>query len=71
MQEEGLALFLLIDAFVPDWQHRIFGSTYVSPVEMLRRLSPLADAASTTLPELLPVSIVLGLHLTEKLDELR
>jgi hypothetical protein len=35
VQEEGLALFLLIDAFVPDWQRRIFGSTYVSPVDIL------------------------------------
>jgi rubrerythrin len=37
VQEEGLALFLLIDRFVPDWQRRIFGSTYVSPVDMLER----------------------------------
>lgn len=35
VQEEGLALFLLIDAIVPDWQRRIFGSTYVSPIDML------------------------------------
>jgi hypothetical protein len=29
-QDEGLALFLLLDGMVPDWQSRVFGSTPVS-----------------------------------------
>jgi hypothetical protein len=34
-QEEGLALFLLIDALVPNWQSRIFSATPVSPFALL------------------------------------
>jgi hypothetical protein len=34
-QDEGLALFLLVDAMVPDWQPRIFNATPASPFAML------------------------------------
>ena len=34
-QDEGLALFLLIDAMVPDWQSRIFSATPASPFALL------------------------------------
>jgi hypothetical protein len=34
-QDEGLALFLLIDALVPDWQSRIFSATPASPFALL------------------------------------
>jgi hypothetical protein len=34
-QDEGLGLFLLIDAVVPNWQARVFGSTPVSVFELL------------------------------------
>jgi hypothetical protein len=34
-QDEGLALFLLIDALVPGWQARIFTPTPVSPFALL------------------------------------
>ena len=34
-QEEGLALFLLLDAYVPDWQARVFGPTLISPMALL------------------------------------
>jgi hypothetical protein len=36
-QDEGLALFLLIDRLVPDWQAQMFGDRLPSPVDMLRR----------------------------------
>lgn len=35
-QDEGLALFLLIDALVPDWQARIFDGPPVSPFSLLQ-----------------------------------
>jgi hypothetical protein len=35
-QEEGLALFLLLDALVPDWQGRVFGPSPASPTTLLR-----------------------------------
>jgi hypothetical protein len=34
-QEEGLALFMLIDALVPDWQSRIFNGPPASPFALL------------------------------------
>jgi hypothetical protein len=34
-QDEGLALFLLIDAMVPDWQSKIFTSAPASPFSLL------------------------------------
>lgn len=34
-QDEGLALFLLVDAMVPDWQSRIFGAAPASPFTLL------------------------------------
>lgn len=34
-QDEGLALFLLIDATVPDWQSRVFSATPASPFALL------------------------------------
>jgi hypothetical protein len=34
-QDEGLALYLLIDAFVPGWQKRTFGNTIASPFVLL------------------------------------
>jgi hypothetical protein len=34
-QDEGLALFLLVDAMVPDWQPRIFNATAASPFALL------------------------------------
>jgi hypothetical protein len=34
-QDEGLALFLLIDALVPDWQSRVFSATPASPFALL------------------------------------
>ena len=34
-QDEGLALFLLIDAVVPDWPSRIFSATPASPFALL------------------------------------
>ena len=34
-QEEGLALFLLIDAMMPEWKTRVFGPTLVSPFALL------------------------------------
>ena len=34
-QDEGLALFLLIDQFVPDWQSRIFTAAPTSPFALL------------------------------------
>jgi hypothetical protein len=34
-QDEGLALFLLIDALVPDWQSRIFTDKPASPFQLL------------------------------------
>ncbi len=34
-QDEGLALYLLIDALVPGWQRRTFGDTIVSPFVLL------------------------------------
>jgi hypothetical protein len=34
-QDEGLALFLLIDAMVPDWQARVFSQTPSSPFRLL------------------------------------
>jgi hypothetical protein len=34
-QDQGLALFLLIDAMVPDWQSRIFSATPASPFDLL------------------------------------
>ncbi len=34
-QDEGLALYLLIDAFIPGWQQRTFGDTIASPFGML------------------------------------
>jgi hypothetical protein len=35
-QHQGLALFLLIDRFVPDWQSRFLSSNYPSPFSVLR-----------------------------------
>jgi hypothetical protein len=34
-QDEGLALFLLIDAMVPDWRSRVFSDTPASPFALL------------------------------------
>lgn len=34
-QDEGLALYLLIDALVPEWQKRTFGETMTSPFVLL------------------------------------
>ena len=34
-QEEGLALFLLLNALVPDWQARVFGPAPVPPFALL------------------------------------
>jgi hypothetical protein len=34
-QDEGLALFLLIDAMVPDWRARVFGENPASPFALL------------------------------------
>jgi hypothetical protein len=34
-QDEGLALFLLIDTMVPDWQSRVFSPTPASPFALL------------------------------------
>ena len=34
-QDEGLALYLLVDALVPGWQARTFGDTMVSPFALL------------------------------------
>ena len=35
-QDEGLALFLLVDALVPDWQSRVFGAPLpASPIDLL------------------------------------
>ena len=40
-QDEGLALFLLVDALVPDWQARVFSATPASPFTLLEEaLSP-------------------------------
>jgi hypothetical protein len=37
-QDEGLALFLLIDQLVPNWQSRIFNATPVSPFALLEEV---------------------------------
>jgi hypothetical protein len=37
-QDEGLALFLLIDALVPGWQSRVFSSTPPSPFDLLEEV---------------------------------
>ena len=37
-QEEGLALFLLLDAYVPDWQVRVFSPTLISPLALLEEV---------------------------------
>ena len=34
-QDEGLAMFILIDALVPGWQSRVFGGSLASPFELL------------------------------------
>jgi len=34
-EDEGLALFLLLDALVPSWQERIFGTVAASPFRLL------------------------------------
>ena len=34
-QEGRFALFLLLDAYVPDWQTRVFSSTPISPMALL------------------------------------
>jgi hypothetical protein len=34
-EDEGLALFLLLDALVPSWQEKIFAATPASPLELL------------------------------------
>ena len=34
-EDEGLALFLLLDAAVPSWQEQIFAATPGSPVDLL------------------------------------
>lgn len=34
-QDEGLALFILIDALMPGWQARVFSAAPPSPFEML------------------------------------
>jgi hypothetical protein len=36
-QEEGLALFLALDRFVPDWQARVFPPELAPPVDLLER----------------------------------
>jgi hypothetical protein len=36
-QDEGLALFLVIDAAVPEWQSEVFGSTPVSVIDLLSK----------------------------------
>jgi hypothetical protein len=36
-QEEGLALFLAIDRFVPKWRPRVFPPELASPVELLEQ----------------------------------
>ena len=35
-QQQGLALFLLIDRFVPDWQARVLSPNFPSPFAVLR-----------------------------------
>jgi hypothetical protein len=37
-QMEGLALFLLIDRLVPDWQARFLAPAFPSPVAVLREV---------------------------------
>jgi hypothetical protein len=37
-QDEGLALFLLVDALVPGWQSRVFSATPASPFALLDEL---------------------------------
>ena len=34
-EDEGLALFLLLDALVPSWQAQIFGTVVASPFRLL------------------------------------
>ena len=36
-QDEGLALFLLADSFLPGWQEEIFGKSEGSLIELLQR----------------------------------
>jgi hypothetical protein len=38
MQEEGFALFVLIDRFVPDWQARFFDEEFPAPFAVLREV---------------------------------
>jgi hypothetical protein len=38
-QDEGLAVYLLIDALVPGWQRRTFGDTIASPFVLLEEAS--------------------------------
>lgn len=43
-QDEGLALYLLIDALIPGWQKRTFGDTIASPFALLEEaLKPSAN----------------------------
>ncbi len=36
-QDEGLALFLLVDSFLPAWQKKVFGKSAVSIVDLLQK----------------------------------
>ncbi len=41
-QDEGLALFLLVDALVPNWQARVFAPSPASPFVLLEEAVPLS-----------------------------
>jgi hypothetical protein len=43
-QDEGLALFLLVDAMVPDWQSRIFSPTSATPASPFALLDEVLSA---------------------------
>ena len=51
-QDEGLALFLLVDALVPAWQSRVFSPTPASPVHAARGsplIGPLSECRASEL----------------------
>jgi hypothetical protein len=37
-QDEGLALFLLADSFIPGWQKKVFGKSEVSIIDLLQKV---------------------------------
>ena len=45
-QEEGLALFLVIDRFLPGWAQRAFGNPPSMGIEMLRQAVEAPPASS-------------------------